>query len=51
MASMFFLLPLHREHAYRHAVMRDFWARWKVDQWKDARANPGMQFLAKSLRS
>jgi hypothetical protein len=48
MASMFLLLPLRPEPVYRHAVMRDFWARWNVDQWRDSRTAPVAQFLAKA---
>jgi hypothetical protein len=47
MASMFLLFPLRREPVYRHAVMRDFWARWNVDQWKESRTAPVAQFLGK----
>ena len=46
-ASMFLLLPLHREPVYRHAVMRDFWARWNVDQWRDSRTSPVVQLAGK----
>lgn len=46
-ASMFLLLPLDREPVYRHAVMRDFWARWNVDQWRDSRTSPVVQLLGK----
>ena len=46
--TMFSFLPLQREPVYRHAVMRDFWARWSVDQWKDSRAAPATQFLGKA---
>jgi hypothetical protein len=47
--TMFFFLPLNREPVYRHAVMRDFWAGWSVDQWKDSRAAPATQFLGKAF--
>jgi len=47
-APMFLFLPLRREPVYRHAVMRDFWARWNVDQWKDSRTLPVAQLLAKA---
>ena len=46
-ASMFLLLPLRPEPLYRHAVMRDFWAGWNVDQWRDSRTAPVAQLLAK----
>lgn len=48
MASMFLLLPLRREPVYRHAIMRDFWAGWNVDTWKDAHTQPVTQLLAKA---
>jgi hypothetical protein len=48
MASMFLLLPLRREPVYRHAIMRDFWAGWNVDLWKDSQTAPAVQFLGKS---
>jgi hypothetical protein len=47
-APMFFLLSLHPEPQYRHAVMRDFWARWNVDLWKDSRAAPVSHSVAKA---
>ena len=48
MASMFVLFPLRREPLYRHAIMRDFWAGWNVDLWRDAHTAPVAQFLAKA---
>ncbi len=48
MASMFLLLPLRREPVYRHAIMRDFWAGWNVDLWKDSHTQPVAQFLGKA---
>ncbi len=47
-ASMFVLFPLRREPVYRHAIMRDFWAGWNVDLWRDAHTTPVAQFLAKA---
>jgi len=47
-ASMFLLLPLRREPAYHHAIMRDFWARWNVDQWRESRTVLVTQLLGKA---
>jgi len=33
---------------YRHAIMRDFWAGWNVDMWKDAHTEPVEQLLGKA---
>ena len=49
MASMFLLLPLRREPVYRHAIMRDFWAGWNVDLWKDPHRSPWRSFSAKPI--
>ena len=46
-APLFFPLPLRPEPLYRHAVMREFWTKWNVDQWKTARADPFTGFLLK----
>src|SRR5262249_42868692 len=32
-APMFYTMPLRPEPVYRHAVMRDFWTGWNVEQW------------------
>ena len=45
---MFSPAPLGPEPVYRHAVMRDFWAGWDVDLWKDSRSLPVEQFLGKA---
>jgi hypothetical protein len=47
-ATMFCFLPLLREPLYRHAIMRDFWAVWSVDQWRESRTSPVTQFLGKA---
>jgi hypothetical protein len=49
MAPMFMILPLRPEPAYRHAVMRQFWAVWNVNQWKDAREGPFSLFVTKAF--
>jgi len=40
MVSMFMMMPLRPEPIYRHAVMRQFWAGWNVEQREFARAFP-----------
>jgi hypothetical protein len=47
-ATMFSFLPLHPAPVYRHAIMRDFWAGWDVDLWKDSHTQLIAQFLAKA---
>jgi len=38
--SMFRMIPPRPEPHYNHAVMREFWAGWSVDQWKSAQVHP-----------
>lgn len=47
MATMFAIMPLRAEPAYRHPVMRKFWAEWNVRQWTFARENPLENMLVK----
>ncbi len=46
-AAMFAMIPLRAEPAYRHPVMRKFWADWNVGQWTFARNNPLENMLLK----
>jgi hypothetical protein len=48
-ATMFSFIPLHPEPMYRHALMREFWAGWDVDLWKDSHSQLLAQFLAKAF--
>lgn len=46
-ASPLLLIPLRPEPVYHHAVMRDFFARWSVDLWKESQKDILGQFLGK----
>ncbi|MDP8989876.1 MAG: hypothetical protein M3N41_07320 [Acidobacteriota bacterium] len=46
-APMFAMIPLRAEPAYRHPVMRKFWADWNAGQWTFARENPLENMLLK----
>jgi len=46
-ASMFTMMPLAPEPAYRHAVIREFYAGWTVGVRAYARAHPGLLLLIK----
>jgi len=47
-ASTFFMLPPRPEPRYRHAVMRDFFARSDMERWEESRTALVAQFLAKA---
>jgi hypothetical protein len=47
MASMFTMAPLAPEPAYRHAVMRQFYAVWNAGQRTYAKDSPGIALLIK----
>jgi hypothetical protein len=39
-SSIFFWSPLRPEPVYRHSVIRDYWARWQVENYNKARRDP-----------